>query len=207
MFRSAIRFSLWTMIGVFIGGVLHEFGHCLFYWLQGVPAAMSLTKEFPLRDISINQYVFGSTGGIIFTWGSMIFFFLWQNHLRRQNLQAKPVVAALFLGQINIGLVYTLLSLLKGESPGELRAIEKALTLPSNTIIFLTLGLTLLLLVLFLRNFGRTIKLNDLLFFLFLLFLSLFFLGVVSELDKSFWRKFPSVKVGEQMVYNEPSLK
>ena len=186
---------------------MHEFGHCLFYWVQGVPAAMSLTKEFPLRDISINQYVFGSAGGIIFTWASMIFFFLWQNHWRRQNLQAKAAVVALFLGQINIGFVYALLSLLKGESPGELRAVEKALSLPPNTFIFVTLGLTLLLLVLFLRNFGRTIKLNDILFFLFLLFLSLVFLGVVSELDKSFWRKFPSVRIGEQMVYNEPSLK
>jgi len=67
-------FIFWTLIGVILSGPFHEFGHCVFYWAQGISAAMSLTKEFPLHDISVNQYALGSFGGIFFSWLAMVLF-------------------------------------------------------------------------------------------------------------------------------------
>ena len=42
---------------------MKELGHCVFYWMQGIPASMSLVMEFPLVDITASQYGVGSMGG------------------------------------------------------------------------------------------------------------------------------------------------
>lgn len=55
---------------------------------------MTLTKEFPLRDISMNQYVLGSAAGIIFTWAAMILSFLWQNSLIGERSKVSRMATA-----------------------------------------------------------------------------------------------------------------
>jgi hypothetical protein len=50
------------MIGGIISTLLHELGHCVFYWIQGIPAAMSPTKELPLKDITATQHAIGCAG-------------------------------------------------------------------------------------------------------------------------------------------------
>jgi len=62
VFRALTFASLVFLAGI-VSVLFHELGHCLFYWLQGVPAAMSFVKEFPLRDITASEYAVVVDGG------------------------------------------------------------------------------------------------------------------------------------------------
>jgi len=59
----ALAFALLVFAAAIVSALVHELGHGVFYWLQGVPAGVSLVKEFPLRDITASQYAVGSLGG------------------------------------------------------------------------------------------------------------------------------------------------
>jgi len=58
-----VTFPLLVFLAGIVTALFHEFGHCVFHWLQGIPAAMSLVKEYPLRDITAHEYAIGSVGG------------------------------------------------------------------------------------------------------------------------------------------------
>lgn len=199
-----VAFILWPLIGVILSLPFHEFGHCIFYWVQGIPAAMSLTKEFPLCDISVNQYAFGSFGGILFTWLAMVLFFSLQNYFNRKNKKGETIIQALFLGQIMIGFIYMLQLILKGDE-GELLFVENSFHLPSNSLALFTFILALTLLILFLMNLRIKIRFQEIVFFFLLFLLSIISVAIIGELDRGFfWRKFPSIKIGDVKIYNEP---
>lgn len=200
-------FIFWTLIGVVLSGPFHEFGHCVFYWIQGVPASMSLTKEFPLRDISTNQYALGSFGGILFSWLAIILLFSLQNFLTKKNKKGETVFQALFMGQVMIGLIYMLEFVLKGDSPGELLSAEKLIHLPRNSLTWFTFVLALMFLFVFLKKSRIRIGLKQVMFFLLLFLLSVICVIILGELDKKLWQKFPIVKIGDAMIYNEPLQK
>jgi hypothetical protein len=61
--KRRIIFLLLVIITGIASTSLHELGHCVFYWMQGIPAGMSLVMEFPLVDITTKQYAIGSAGG------------------------------------------------------------------------------------------------------------------------------------------------
>ena len=199
-----LAFILCTLIGVILSLPFHEFGHCIFYWIQGIPAAMSMTKEFPLRNISVNQYAFGSFGGILFTWLATILFFSLQNYFTRKNRKGKTIVQALFLGQSMLGFIYMLQLILKGDK-GELLFIENSLHLPLNSLALFTFILALTLLIFFLRKLRIKIGFQEIVFFFLLFLLSIISVSMIGELDKNlFWRKFPAIKIGDVKTYNEP---
>lgn len=102
-----------------------------------------------------------------------------------------------------MGFIYILLFLLKGEAPGELMAVEKAIHLPPNIFIWITFGLTILLLALFLKKVKRRIKFKKFVFFLFLFLISLIFIGVIGELDKKLWPKFSQIRIGKMEAPTE----
>ena len=56
-------FALLLLAGSIVSTIFHELGHCIAYWVQGVPASLSLTKEFPLRNITAQEFAIGSAGG------------------------------------------------------------------------------------------------------------------------------------------------
>lgn len=58
-----IKFGLLVVISGIVSTLLHEVGHLLFYWAQGIPAGISLVMEYPLMDITESQYGIGSAGG------------------------------------------------------------------------------------------------------------------------------------------------
>lgn len=197
-------FIFWTLIGVILSGPFHEFGHCVFYWAQGISAAMSLTKEFPLHDISVNQYALGSFGGIFFSWLAMVLFFLLQNYFTSKNKKGITIVRGLFIGQIMIGFIYMLQLVVKGDE-GELFFAEYLLHLPSNSLSCFTFLLGLTLLFIFLRKLRIKIRFQEITFFFLLFLLSIISISMIGELDKSlFWHKFPAIKIGDVKMYNEP---
>ena len=61
--KYRLKFLLFVVIAGVLSTSLHELGHCVFYWAQGIPASMSLVMEFPLVDITARQYGIGSAGG------------------------------------------------------------------------------------------------------------------------------------------------
>ena len=196
------------MIGVILIGPFHEFGHCVFYWIQGIPASMSLTKEFPLRDITVREYALGSFGGIFFSWLALLFFFVLQDWLLRKNKKGKEKFSFLFLGQNMIGFISLLQFFLKGDSPGEFRFAETQIGLPKHSLLWLTVLLSLILLILFLSRLRIRIRLKEISFFFSIFVLSLLCVGLIEELDKNlFWHKFPTIKIGDVKVYNAPLQK
>ena len=61
--KYRLKFLILVIVMGIISTSLHELGHCVFYWMQGIPASMSLVMEFPLVDITASQYGVGSAGG------------------------------------------------------------------------------------------------------------------------------------------------
>jgi len=90
------RFFIAFVVAVVLIAPWHEVGHVIFCGLQGIPAGMSWTREFPLRDHMVHQAAVGSWGGIVFSWIALgaSFGFVWS---RRGPHLSLPL--ALFLAQ------------------------------------------------------------------------------------------------------------
>jgi len=205
-FRKLFAILFWMSIGIFFGCLIHEFGHCVFYWIQGIPAAMSLTKEFPLIDITVRQYSIGSFGGILFTWLGMIIFFLLQLYFLKNGKKGKLIISSIFFGQIMLGLIFLILFILSGFSTiQENTFAESFFHLPQNSFFILTVLLTLFFFFLYIKQLNLTMRNKDFLFFLGYLFTGIVSLMLIGGIDQQFFRKgYPTIKIGNVMLYNEP---
>ncbi|MBU8891581.1 MAG: hypothetical protein KOO66_02295 [Bacteroidales bacterium] len=189
----------------FISSILfHEFGHCIFYWMQGIPCSMSWVKEFPLQDLSVTQYAIGSWGGIVFNWLLLVllyFITIW--FYKRGKHSIVYFLKALFYGNSIVQIMYALF-IIKGTDKTEFIYAQNLLNLPSFSIIIFTLVFTILMLYLFIKKMKIVVKLVHVGFAFLVLILSIFLVSIVENYDsKTNWHKYPAVKVGNEMIYNE----
>ena len=185
-----------------VSALLHEFGHCLFYWAQGIPAGMSLVKEYPLRNITDSEYAVGSLGGPLSNLVQLSIGLAWVTRAK-----AKPglqrVGLAFVLANVCYFLVRSGIALLSGDG-GEITDAAGliGLSYPGASVLFLLISAGALLWTARatrLRfSFGLVYRMAG------LLVLYFGFLVVVQTADRAlFWERFPTIEIGEGRFYNE----
>jgi len=183
---------------------VHEFGHCLFYWTQGIPAGMSLMKEFPLRDISVQEYAIGSLGGILANIFFLFVLFFLDQLLHPVYKKIKFVIAALFIGEgINLFLG-SVLVLLRNKPMVELSYTEEWLGLPRHSLYWGALVLTILLTMLYIGRKRIRIRYKELVYFFSLIIMFMLIIVITQHFDRTyFWSKYPTIKIGDEIIYNK----
>jgi hypothetical protein len=178
----------------------------MFYWAQGIACRMSLLKEFPLQDISVQQYAVGSWGGILFNWiFLMLLYVLTISFLKRGNQQALFISRALFCGQAIVLFMYVII-LIKGVDKNEFVFAQSLFDLPEFSITGFSLIYTFVLFFLFIKKLKIKLTIRNVGFAFLVLLVSFFFLVILEEYDsKTNWHKYPTIKIGGEMIYNEKS--
>ncbi len=198
-----LRFLALLALAAVVSSLLHEFGHCVFYWIQGVPAGMSLTKEFPLRDISATQYAVGSVGGPA---ASLALLVLATALFRKVSTseRLRDVFSALILANVYYVVLRSLIALLKGEG-GELDSIAGLVGLDFRAVLVLFLIVTAICVYVWIDAGGpRPNARNSAAFVLLLVFYVFLAVGLESIDSALFWRKFPTIEIGDGRTYNAP---
>ena len=107
--KNDLRFAL-IFAGVCIAGVyVHEIGHAVFGWVQGIPVVPTPAKEYILQDwVDWRQKIWVSLGGVAGTALLVLGSLLWYARERR------PVADAVLAGVLIPPCFYTLRFLLAG---------------------------------------------------------------------------------------------
>jgi hypothetical protein len=199
--RDRLRFLLLLIVAAIVSTLLHELGHCVFYWAQGVPAAMSVTKEYPLTDITASQYAIGSAGGPLFSIAAVVL----AVSLYRRRREAGPLkgfLSALILTGAFYFILRSLIALLKGRG-GELDSAASLLGLDYRAAIVVFVAVIAVSFYLWIRAGGPRFSLKHAGYFVVLLIGYVIFVVALQSIDQSlFWAKFPSVEIGDGRVYN-----
>jgi hypothetical protein len=107
--NRTLRFVLLFALVIVGAGGVHEPGHAVAAWLQGVGAVPTLMKEYVLRDeIEWHQYVWIAFGGVAGSALTVVVAVIW--FVRRPAGWGEPVLA----GSLLTPLAYTLRFLLVG---------------------------------------------------------------------------------------------
>jgi len=193
-----------VQIGVGIAAFIHEFGHWVFYRIQGIPAAISLVKEFPLRDLSVREYAVGSWGGIIFNWIWLIVLCAMIRISASGAGRLKKLIPnSLFWGQCIVLLLYALL-LFKGQDKTEFIYAQGLFHLPKYSIVIFNLILTAAAIIFVMRWNRQKLKISTIVIALATGIVSVVFLSLLETYDaETNWRKYPTISVGDDMLYNE----
>jgi len=182
--------------------LLHEFGQCLSYWFQGIPAGMSLMKEYPLRDITEAQYALGLAGGTlsnvvqIFVGGLLV-----QGSHPYSRLRLWAL--ALVLANVCYFIVSSGIALLSG-SGGEFAAVANLIGVPLQIllVLFLLASIGSLIWVITIARvrvtWARVLQL-PVLVILYVVFL----VGIQSLDQRLFWHRFPTIEIGEGRLHNQ----
>jgi hypothetical protein len=140
--KASVRYAL-VFVGTTIGGVyLHEIGHALAGWIQGIPVVPMPAKEYILRpQVDWNQEIWIALGGIVGTTLAIVAASLYFLRERR------PEAEAVLLGALLPSCFYTIRFLLvgRGHDGSEWQAAQTALGLaPAGhgiDVFFLSLSL------------------------------------------------------------------
>lgn len=200
---KVLRFLALLALAAVVSTLLHELGHCVFYWIQGVPAGMSLTKEFPLRDISATQYALGSVGGPAASLGLLV---LATALFRKYSVSGKlrDVFSALILANVYYVVLRSLIALLKGDG-GELDSIAGLVGMDFRAVVGAFLIVTVICVYLWVRAGGPPPNVRNLAAFALLLIFYVFLVVGLESIDSSlFWRKFPTIEIDDGRTYNAP---
>ena len=203
---QALQFAVLVLAAGIVTGLLHELGHCLFYWLQGIPAAMSFTKEFPLRDITAHQYAVGSSGGPLMNIFVIIgAYWLFQRY--KENPRSANLLSALIVASAFYFILRGLLALLK-RSGGELEDAAGLIGLNYLFVVGLFFVLTVTILYLWVTMSGIAVTLKKSVYFLGLFVAYLVMMVIVESIDRRLvWYEFPAIKIHDGRVYNLPPRK
>jgi hypothetical protein len=107
--NRTLRFILLFAVSIVGAGCVHELGHAVASWVQGVGAVPTPLKEYVLRDeIEWSQYVWIALGGVVGSVLTVVVAVIW--FLRRPGGWGEPVLA----GALLTPLAYTLRFLLMG---------------------------------------------------------------------------------------------
>lgn len=200
--RFKFQFLMLVVAAGILSTLLHEFGHCVFYWIQGIPAAMSLVKEYPLIDITAHQYGIGSAGGPLVNIILIILSFL----LVRKYKKRTPTwnfLSALIFANAFYFMLRSLEALLKGEG-GEIESAANLVGLNYFFIVALFFFITLTILTLWILKFGVRISIRNGGYFLLLFIAFVASILVVHSIDRNlFWQRFPAIQIDDGRIYNK----
>jgi hypothetical protein len=115
---KALQFIGLFFLVALVSALLHEFGHCLLYWAQGIPAGMSMVKEYPLRNITDSEYAVGSLGGPLSNLVQLSIGLVWVTRAKAKT-GLQRVGLAFVLANVCYFLVRSGIALLSGDG-GEL---------------------------------------------------------------------------------------
>lgn len=196
-----LKFLFLVIIVGVVSTLLHEFGHCVFYWIQGIPASMSLVMEFPLVDITAKQYGIGSIGGplvnILLVVGAFYFIRNQEKKSREWNIFSAVIIANSFY------LIFrAFLGLVKNDG-GEIESIMNLVGLNffAAAILFLILAITIL--ILWIRKFSIRISLGNFSYYIVLFVSYLAIIMVMEGIDtKYLWDKYPTVEIENIGIHN-----
>ena len=163
-------------------------------------------SEFPLQDITVKQYSIGSFGGVLFTWLGMITFYFLQRNFIKNRKKTRIIISGIYFGQLMVGLILLLFFILDGFSPiQENTFAENFFSLPQNSLFIFTILLTIILVILFLRQLHLKIRMKELLLFGGYLFAIVIFVVIIGVIVEQIFRKgHPTIKIGDVKLYNEP---
>jgi len=204
--RETVLDSL-RLLGLFLllsllSVLLHELGHCVFYWAQGIPAGMSLVKEYPLRDISELEYAIGSAGGPLSNILQLAVAVFWV-HRWRPDPPRRTWALAFVLANVCYFIVRSGIAVLSGDG-GELTDAASLFGLDYRSAILLFLVLSAGALIWTTRAAHIRITPKVVLKLPGLLVLYFIFLVAVQTLDRAlFWERFPTIEIGEDRLYNQ----
>lgn len=189
-----------VVVGV-ISTLLHEFGHVVFYWIQGIPANMSLVMEFPLIDITAKQYGIGSAGGplvnIVLIIGA---YYLVRKHDKKSKKWS--FFSAVIIANSFYLIFRAILGLAKNEG-GEIESSMNLIGLDFQVAAVLFLVLAAVILALWIRKFDIKISLGNYGYFLILFISYLAIIMVMESIDsKYFWEKFPTIVIEDVRIHN-----
>ena len=196
-----IRFLSHVLLAGILSILLHELGHCIFYWIQGIPAAMSLVKEYPLQDISATQYAIGSTGGPLSNILQIaVAYGLHERY--KESWRARRWFSAFILANTFYFILRSLEALLKGKG-GELESVASLIGVNYLYVVGLFGLLTITFLSLWISRNRIRISLKNGGFFLGLFFSYVFALSVIHALDRMIlWHRFPTIQIDDGREYN-----
>ncbi len=199
----ALIFSLLVFSAGIVSTLLHEFGHCLFYWLQGVPAAMSLVKEFPLRDLTAAEYAVGSAGGPLANVVLVgVAIWLYKRHANSSRL--RTVLSAFILANVFYFILRGLIALLKGRG-GELGDVAGLVGLGFGSVVILYGAISVGVLYYWMKLGGIRLSFRTAGSFVALLVGYVFVMVGMESIDsRLFWNKFPTIRIDDGRTYNEP---
>jgi len=200
--RFKFQFLMLVVAAGILSTLLHEFGHCVFYWLQGIPAGMSLVKEYPLIDITVHQYGIGSAGGPLVNIILIILSFLLVRRYKKRT-RAWNFLSALIFANAFYFILRSLEALLKGKG-GEIESAANLVGLNYLFIVALFFIITLTILILWIWRFEVRISIRNSGYFLLLFIAFVASLLVVHSIDRTlFWQRFPSIQIDDGRIYNE----
>jgi len=201
-FRHGLRFFGWVMIAGALSILLHELGHCIFYWIQGVPAAMSLVKEYPLRDITAAQYSIGSAGGPLANIIQIsVAYFLFEKQERGTKMWR--FLSGLIFANVFYFIIRSLETILKNKG-GELESAARMIGLNFYFVIAFYIVLTVVFLTLWVRHSGTAVTFRNFAYFLWLFLGFVVFVSTLHNLDRAlFWKRFPTIHIDDGRVYNQ----
>lgn len=199
--KYRFKFLFLVIISGIVSTLLHEFGHCIFYWIQGIPAGMSLVMEFPLRDITAKQYGIGSAGGplvnIALIIGAYFFAVKFEKKSKQWNLCSAVIIANSFYLIFRIVLGYV------KNYGGEIESSMNLIGLNFHGAAVLFLIITLTTLTLWIRKFKIKISPGNFSYYLLLFFSYLVVILVLEGIDsKYFWKKYPTIKIENGRIHN-----
>ncbi|MHC5212190.1 MAG: hypothetical protein ACYTG2_15840 [Planctomycetota bacterium] len=201
--RRFLTFALLLFLAAIASTLIHEFGHCLSYWAQGVPAGMSLVKEFPLRDITAREYALGTLGGPIASAALLVFSVFLYGRPGRPPEQRR-ILSALVLASVLYFILRGLIAVMK-QRGGELTEIGGLVGLGylPVVLVYAVLGIGGLCYWMKVGRVRPGVRTTGA--FVGLLVGYLIVLVSLESLDQRlFWHRFPTVQIDDGRTYNEP---
>lgn len=188
------------IVGI-VSTLLHEFGHCIFYWIQGIPASMSLVMEFPLINITAKQYGIGSIGGplvnILLIIGGYYFARKYNKKSTKWNFYSAIIIANSFY------LIFRSILGLAKNNDGEIESIMNLIGLNFYTAAVLFLFLAFTILILWARKFKIKYSLGNFSYHIFLFIIYLATILYMEAIDtKYFWGKYPTIEIEDVRIHN-----
>jgi len=201
--RNISLFILIFFSAAVISILIHEFGHCLFYWIQGIPASFSLTKEYPLQDITVQNYRIGSLGGPVTNFIQIIIVLILYRRYRR-NRKLNMVLVSFLLVNIYYFIFRSLIAILKRDG-GELEDAANLFGLNYWMFIIAFLTVTVVVLYILIKWDSFRINITNILRFIGLFIAFVVIVVMLETVDKKlFWSKFPKIEIDDGRIYHDP---
>jgi len=199
--KYKLNFLMLVLISGIFSTLLHEFGHCIFYWIQKIPASMSLVMEYPLINITAKQYGIGSAGGplvnIFLMLGAFYFAGKSEKKTKKWDIFSAVIIANSFY------LIFrAILGIIKNDG-GEIESVMNlfGLNFKVAAVLFIIIAITVL--VFWIRMFSIRISLGNFSYYLFLFISYMVIIMVMEGIDtKYFWNNYPTIEIEDVGIHN-----